>query len=134
MAVRRQRAVIETVPVQLWPLDDWMAHVGVDAEAISFFKVDTQGSEVNVLRGAGALLARRHVAWQLELDPGLLVRAGATVPELLGLVEQHFTHFIDMGPAAPGARVRPVRDLAGALAYVGGEHAKTDLLLYNEAG
>jgi FkbM family methyltransferase len=128
---RRQRAPIETVPVQLWPLDDWMAHVGVEAEAISFVKVDTQGSEVNVLRGARALLARRHVAWQLELDPGLLVRAGATVPELLGLVEQHFTHFIDMGPAAPGVRVRPVRDLAGALAYVGGEHAKTDLLLYN---
>lgn len=131
---RRQRAPIETVLVQLWPLDEWMAHVGLEADAVSFVKVDTQGSEVNVLRGAQRLLARRHVAWQLELDPGLLVRAGATVPELLGLVETHFTHFIDMGPAAPGARVRPVRDLASALSYVGGaDHAKTDLLLYKAA-
>ena len=33
------------------------------------------------------------------------------------------------------ARVRPVRDLTSALAYVGGaEHAKTDLLLYKAAG
>jgi FkbM family methyltransferase len=131
---RRQRRPIETVPVQLWPLDAWMAHVGIEPGAVSFVKVDTQGSEVNVLRGARGLLARRHVAWQVELDPGLLVRAGADVPELLGLLESHFTHFIDIGSGASGRRVRSTRDLTAALAYVGGDRAKTDLILYNTVG
>jgi FkbM family methyltransferase len=130
---RRQRAPIETVLVQLWPVDEWMARLGIEPEAVSFVKVDTQGSEVNVLRGARALLARRHVAWQIEVDPGLLTRAGAAVEELLQLIAMHFTHFIDLGTGAGGPRSRPTRDLAGALSYVGGEQAKTDLVVYNAA-
>ena len=130
---RRQRAPIETVLVQLWPVDEWMARLGVEPDAVSFVKVDTQGSEVNVLRGAPALLARRHVAWQIEVDPGLLTRAGATVQELLQLIATHFTHFIDLGTDAGGPRFRPTRDLTGALAYVGGEQAKTDLIVSNAA-
>jgi FkbM family methyltransferase len=127
------RGDAETIAVPLWPVDEWMARMGVSPEEVSFVKVDTQGSEVNVLRGARALLARRHVAWQMEVDPGLLKHAGASVPELLQLMRAHFSHFIDLGAATPGRRVRETTELADAVAYVGADENKTDLLLYNGA-
>lgn len=128
-----RRADVQTVAVALWPIDEWMLRLGVEPESVSFVKVDTQGSEVNVLRGATALLARSHVAWQVEVDPGLLTRAGATVTELLTLLESHFTHFIDIGTSEAGPRMQSTRDLRDALAYVGTEQSKTDLVLYNAA-
>jgi FkbM family methyltransferase len=126
----RRRAQVETIPVQLWPLDQWMVHVGVDPRSVSFVKVDTQGFEVDVLLGAPDLLARRHVAWQIEIDPGLLKRAGASLDRLLALLQAHFTHFIDIGSRRPGSRSQPVGELAGALDYLGRQQAKTDVLLY----
>jgi FkbM family methyltransferase len=133
LAAAVDRGDVETVSVPLWPVDEWMARMGVSPDEVSFVKVDTQGSEVNVLRGAPGLLTRRHVAWQMEVDPGLLKHAGATVPELLQLLAAHFTHFIDVGAATAGPRTRPTSELAEAVAYVGSEEHKTDLLLYNGA-
>jgi FkbM family methyltransferase len=126
----RRGVEVETVAVQLWPLDEWMSHVGADPRAVSFVKVDTQGFEADVLRGASSLLARRHVAWQMEVDPGLLTRAGTSVDELFSLMRAHFTHFIDIGSRMPGVRSRPVGDLPDALDYVGRIQSKTDVILY----
>ena len=122
------------VVVPAWPVDEWLAHHGVDLDTVSFVKVDTQGSEVNVLRGATALLAREGVAWQIEVDPQLLTTFGTSAGELLDLIERHFTHAIDLGPLEPGPRVQPVHQLRQALAYVGTRVHKTDVLLFRAPG
>lgn len=126
-----QRKAVPTVTVPVWPVDEWMPHVGADPEAVSFVKVDTQGSEVTVLRGAASLLARRRAAWQIEVDPALLTTAGTGVRDLFATLEPHFTHFIDTGRGSAGGRVRPIELLAEALAYVGLVATKTDIILYN---
>jgi len=41
--------------------------------------------EVNVLHGASRVLARRHVAWQIEVDPHWLRSARLSLPELVGM-------------------------------------------------
>jgi FkbM family methyltransferase len=129
--VHRSRHPVESIAVQVWTVDDWIVRMGVEPEAVSFVKVDTQGSEVRVLRGAQGLLARRHVAWQIEIDPGLLKRAGARLKELFVLIESHFSHFIDIGAGERGPRARPVRDLRASLAYLGTKQKKTDLVVYH---
>lgn len=120
----------QTVPVQLWPLDEWVNHIGVNPREVSFVKVDTQGLEVEVLRGASNLLQCRHVAWQMEVDPGLLTRAGTSMNELLGILASRFTHFIDIGGSLPGERHRSTDQLPAALEYLGSSQKKTDLVLF----
>jgi FkbM family methyltransferase len=126
-------AASDVITVECWPLDAWMGKLAVEPEAVSFVKVDTQGSEVAVLRGASSLLARRHVAWQMEVDPALLGRAGSSMRELIDLLGGAFTHFIDLGAALAGPRVQPTRVLADSLGYVGSSAHKTDLIVYNAA-
>ena len=114
-----------------FPLDAWMQRLGVEPATVSFVKVDAQGSDVEVLKGAGSLLGARRAAWQIEVDPALLSGAGTSVRELMDLIERHFSHCIDINPAAPGPRVQLTSRLADTLAYVGSEAKKTDLIAYN---
>ena len=130
---RKDRALADVINVECWPLDAWMGKLAVEPEAVSFVKVDTQGAEVAVLRGGASLLARRHVAWQLEVDPALLARAGSSMRELVDLLGGAFTHFIDLGAALPGPRAQSTRVLADSLGYVGSSAHKTDLIVYNAA-
>lgn len=116
----------ETVVVPAWPLDEWIAHHGIDHDAISFIKVDVQGQEVNILRGAEGLLSRLGVTWQMELDPKLLQNAGTSLTELIGLLARHFTHFIDMTTGVSG----PTDRLGEAMTYVGSEQWKTDVMVF----
>jgi FkbM family methyltransferase len=131
--LRKRRRPVETVSVEQWPLDAWIDRLGIERDAITFVKVDTQGSEVGVLRGSESLLARPHVSWQVEVDPVLLKRAGTPLRELIKLIQGRFTHFIDIGNHQPGPRSRSVQEAAEALAYVGSEEKRTDLLLYHSA-
>lgn len=131
--LHRDETSSDSIAVQVWPLDDWVTQLGIDAAALTFVKVDAQGSELDVLRGARALLARRHVSWQIELDPGLLHRRRANVTELLELVRSQFTHFIDIGSPEPGPRVRPTAELVESVSYLGTTQRKTDLLLFHGA-
>ena len=120
----------ETIDVACLTLDTWLERLGVDPRQVSFVKVDVQGSEVHVLRGAGRLLACPHVAWQVEIDPALLRTRGAGMDALLRLFETHFTHFVDLNRRARGPRVRPVAHLARGLGYLeAGPMARTDVLL-----
>jgi FkbM family methyltransferase len=117
------------VPVRT--LDSWTTSLGVDLSAVTFIKVDTQGWESHVLRGASRLLARRHIAWQIEFSPRLLKQAGASSADLLDQVEAHFTHFIDLG-ARTTPRARPIAQIRDATAALDRrERRYTDLLLYN---
>lgn len=120
----------DTVRVPCWTLDDWTAHLGIERQAVTFIKADVQGSEVAVLRGAAAMLAQRQIVWLMEVDPALLAEFGTSAAELLGLLQQHFTHFIDIGARTPGERVQRTSVLGEALGRLGTDEAKTDLLLF----
>lgn len=124
----------ETITVPMVTLDAWCDRVGIDLDRAVFVKVDVQGLEARVLTGAARVLARRHIAWQIEVDPYCLERAGAGVAELVALLQRHFTHFIDLSRHGTGERVRPVVELPDALAYVcEAEGGRTDVLAFTLA-
>ena len=124
---------VETVVVPLLPLDDWLDRMHVERDAVSFVKVDTQGSEYAVLSGARSLFGRPHVAWQLEIDPALLRAAGADVAGVLALAQPHFTHFVDLSAERSGLRVRGTNELPESLAYLERDGLRTDILLFLSA-
>ncbi len=112
-------------------LDAWVAHHEIDPSAITFVKIDTQGSEVHVFAGAARLLAQPQIAWQVEVAPSLLRLAGSDASALYRILQAHFTHFIDLNADADGPRVRAIGDLVAALAYLQREEdAHTDVLVY----
>jgi FkbM family methyltransferase len=121
------------ISVRSVTLDSWVARLGIDPYAVSFVKVDTQGWEADVLRGASRLLALPHIAWQIEFSPRLLKRSRSSAGDVLELLERHFTHFIDLGrTTAP--RSRPITFLRDAVAYVERRERRfTDLLVYRAA-
>jgi FkbM family methyltransferase len=112
-------------------LDSWIERLGVSLEEIGFVKVDAQGSERHILRGAARLLACRHVAWQIEIDTVLLNRRGVSSADLFAELQRHFSHFIDLNRDATGARLHPTDDLATALAYTEAPGHRTDILAFN---
>ena len=119
----------ETIDVPMITFDDWVARLCLDLDSVTFVKVDAQGSEVGVLQGAAGVLARRHIAWQIEVDPHQLQLGGTGAAELIGLVQRHFTHFIDLNRHATGVRVRPVAQLPEAIGYIDvSKAARTDIL------
>jgi FkbM family methyltransferase len=122
------------VSVPCWRLDDWCGRLSIDPELVAYVKVDTQGWEVQVLRGAPKLLGYRHIAWQLEVSPDMLAAAGDSAAELYHICAERFSHFVDLGKKAEGPRARPVRELEGALAYLGNRIPQTDIVLFNAAG
>lgn len=56
---------VKDVPVTLTRLDTWAASAGVTD--VAFVKLDTQGTELDILRGAGALLDRA-LALEIEVE------------------------------------------------------------------
>jgi FkbM family methyltransferase len=125
------QAHAETVEVPCWTLDAWCGRLSIDPELVSYVKVDTQGWEGHVLRGASALLAHRHIAWQLEVQPALLEAAGTPVDDFYERCAERFTHFIDLDKVARGPRPRRTRELPEALEYLIGRKAPTDIVLFN---
>lgn len=120
------------VEVPCWTLDTWVDRLGIDLEAVTFIKVDVEGSERRVLAGARRVLTRRHIAWQMEIKPSGLKAAGDDSAALYADIQGSFTHMIDLNRAAEGRRVRPVSELAEALAYIEPD-SKTDVLLFSAA-
>ena len=123
----------ETVEVPCLPLDVWVERIGADLDQVRFVKVDVQGYEVDVLRGAARVLSCRHIAWQMEVDLGMLSARGVHAgTDLYPLMQQSFTHFIDLNRHQLGDRIRPVGCLPEALAYVtAGSKGRTDVVLFN---
>jgi FkbM family methyltransferase len=123
------------VRVPCLPLDTWIARVGIDLDDVRFVKVDVQGSEMDVLRGATRTLAHKHIAWQIEIDLERLAARGVTgTGDLYPALRTHFTHFIDLNRHQTTRRVRPIADVAGALAYVsGGTEGRTDVVCFTLA-
>ncbi len=73
-------------------LDGLLAERQIDPGAVGLVWVDTQGHEAHVLRGASQLLDR-PVPMLIEFHPGML---GDTLPDLLDLIMEHFTHVLDV--------------------------------------
>jgi FkbM family methyltransferase len=125
----------EVVEVRSLRLDTWVDLVGIDLDLVRFVKVDVQGSEVDVLRGATRVLERKHIAWQIEIDLKILARRGHSPADLYGVMQEHFTHFIDLNGRLITPRVRPIGELPDALAHVtGGTDGRTDVLLFTMGG
>jgi len=121
----------ERMSVPCLTLDTWVDRIGIDLSDVGFIKSDTQGWDARVLTGAQRVLARRHIAWQIEFSPPMLERSGTSVDEVFALLERHFTHFIDLRREA-GARVRGTQELRASLEEVGSARRRyTNLLLYN---
>src|SRR5687767_12643161 len=79
----------EIVEVPCLPLDVWVERIGADLDQVRFVKVDVQGYEVDVLRGAARVLSRRHIAWQMEVDLGMLSARGVHAgTDLYPLIQQ----------------------------------------------
>jgi FkbM family methyltransferase len=124
------RSAHNAIAVPAITLDAWCDRLSIDPDLVTYVKVDTQGFEHRVLLGASRLLARRHIAWQLEISPALLDAAGTPAAALFAFCADRFTHFIDLGKQAEGPRARRTRDLAAALDYVA-DQQQTDILLFN---
>jgi len=123
----------ERVTVPCLTLDAWVERMGIDLADVAFVKSDTQGWDARVLAGASRVLTQKHIAWQIEVSPKMLERSGRSMDEVYGLVERHFTHFIDLR-AESGAHVRPTSELQEGLAYVGtADRPYTNVLLYCSA-
>jgi FkbM family methyltransferase len=122
----------DIVDVPCLTLDTWVERLGIDLEQVAFIKIDVQGSELDVLRGAARVLACRHIAWQIEIDPATLAHRGQPVAVVYAELARHFTHAIDMSRHVGGERVRPIAELAEALAYLNEPGAgRTDVLLFS---
>ena len=128
---RLDPAAEDGVEVAVHTLQSWVLRLGIDVEALRFIKIDTQGHEAHVLAGAGPLLGRPGIVWQLEFSPRHLRLAGRSAEDAIAQLQQWFTWFVDLYAMAPGARVRPIAELPEALAYLGDSF--TDLLVYRTA-
>ena len=121
----------ERVAVSCLTLDTWVERMGIDLADVAFIKSDTQGWDARVLAGASRVLSQKHIAWQIEFSPAMLERSGRSMDEVYALLQQHFTHFIDLRSES-GAHVRRTSELRKALAYVGkGRRTYTNVLLYS---
>jgi hypothetical protein len=122
----------DTVEVPAFTLDAWVQRLEIDPQDVSFVKVDVQGSELHVLRGASGVLAARHIAWQIEVDPALLARRGMELGELYRTLGAHFTHFVDLRKHVATTRVQPIAAIASRLEYItGAKDSRTDVLLFS---
>jgi len=87
---------------------------------------------MDVLQGAARVLACRHIAWQIEIDPATLAHRGQPVAAVYAELARHFTHAIDMSRHVGGERVRPAAELSESLAYLNEPGAgRTDVLFFS---
>jgi FkbM family methyltransferase len=118
----RQRRISRQANVTLVSLNDELA---AEVDGVYLLKIDAQGQELSILRGAKGYLASHTVPIvHLEYNPKGLAAAGASPLELLTLltVELGYTCF-DMreGTKANGAHVPPLALNAFAQKYSGHE-------------
>ena len=124
-------ADVRGLDVASWRLDEWVQRMSIDPLHVAYVKIDTQGWEAHVLRGASDLLAHQHIAWQLEVSPAMLEAAGTPQRELYDICQGRFSHFIDLDKRVEEPRARPTIDLEQALGYLDGKDRQTDILLFN---
>lgn len=73
------------IPVRAWTIDEIMELRGWPT--LSFIKIDVQGSEVRVLRGAHETIKRCHPAMFIEVDDAALEKSGFSAETLFAEIE-----------------------------------------------
>lgn len=123
------------VDVEIRPLDGLLEERGVDPADVGLIKVDTEGHEAMVLRGAESLLAGR-VPVLAEYAPFRLREREGGIEVFDELATRHFTRFADVRKAmdaqAPAESIRGIGELAELRRLYDGEDGRprvTDVLL-----
>ena len=102
------RARGTTVTVPGMTLDSWAEWRGCTPGRVTYIKCDTQGWEDHILRGAAQWLTHTHIAWELELCPGLLEKAGSSLAAICRRLQHHFTWFVELREARWNPRRQPM--------------------------
>ena len=118
-----------TIEVECSTLDGWIRARGIAPQKIRLVKVDTQGSEGHVLRGATGLLALRKATWRIEYWPAGLRSNRFDVAELHEVLAASFREFRDVGKSSRDREAKPISALRDHAKAVCGEKGHTDLLL-----
>jgi FkbM family methyltransferase len=93
----------EGLPVRAWTIDELVAARGWPA--ISLVKIDVQGAEVRVLRGARATIARFHPRLFVEVDDRALEEAGFSADLLFDEIEREgYRAYDPADPSVPLSR------------------------------
>lgn len=71
-----------TVQVPMVSLDHDLERLGIRVSDVAFMKIDVEGAELEVLRGAANLLGMSHPAVYLEAEPQWLGRFGHSVSDV----------------------------------------------------
>jgi FkbM family methyltransferase len=84
------------VKVRTMTLDNWARWRGCDRSSVTYIKCDTQGWEDHILRGAPEWLSYTHIAWELELCPRLLEKAGSSLAGVCRRLQDQFAWFVEL--------------------------------------
>ncbi|MEJ7783923.1 MAG: FkbM family methyltransferase [Solirubrobacteraceae bacterium] len=74
------------VDVTVTTLDSVTSRFG---DQVALVKLDVEGTEVKALRGASALIARSAPLFLIEVEPDHLARQGASIEDLMGVLQPH---------------------------------------------
>jgi FkbM family methyltransferase len=101
------------VRVRMAPLDDIVGDADVD-----FIKIDTEGAELFVLRGATELIARSAPTLLLEVSPSTFARQGVGREEVEALLEASGYQTYRLEPATGRLVAAPAASLNGNMLAV----------------
>jgi FkbM family methyltransferase len=87
MATERERSAVECVTVSAVTLDDWRCSLRGTAR-VSFVKIDVEGAELLVLRGAAQLIERDQPVIFMEIVADCCARYGYAPADLFTLFEK----------------------------------------------
>lgn len=98
------------VEVEVVTLDELLARHALGASEVGLVKIDTQGHEPRVLRGAASLL-REGVPLVIEYYPYGMADPGSELDSFEELIQDHYSRFLDLRDVRDG-RLRPTAELS----------------------
>ena len=74
------------VTINVTTLDDYL--MGMELDSVNFIKIDVEGFEINVLKGAKKIIEKFKPSLFIEVENTLLNRQGTSASELISLIQQ----------------------------------------------
>ena len=97
---------LSTEGANISTLDDAVAAAGLDR--VDLIKLDVDGHELDVLRGARTILKQHHPAIVMELSPYTIEERGQDPSELIALLQDQGYRFYDLAGRSLATANRPV--------------------------
>jgi FkbM family methyltransferase len=120
------------VSVTSMTFDSWADWRGCDPSRVTYVKCDTQGWEAHILRGARRWLSYKGITWELEICPRLLEKAGSSLTDLCGLLQDHFQWFVELREARWNLKRMSTGDLLPIVQHaLAGPRNYTNVILGN---